>query len=102
MYKMQTWLLALLGCFYANMLFAQINVNVEIRGVSSALEENIRLYLSIEQQKSQTLMSEDRPAQHHSQKQAEGNACQPDHQRGAGSIHQTRPKIASLHIGAHE
>lgn len=60
MCKMYTWLLALLGCFYAGTLFAQIDVNVEIRGVSSVLEENVRLYLSIEQQKAQSLMSEDR------------------------------------------
>jgi len=58
--RMQRWLLALLGCFYASTLFAQINVSVEIRGISSELEANARLYLSIEQQKSQELMTVER------------------------------------------
>ncbi len=60
MCKTQQWLLALAACFYCNTLFAQININVDIRGINAELENNVRLYLSIEQQKDSTLLSEGR------------------------------------------
>ena len=60
MCKLYTRLLALLGFFYASTLFAQVNVNIDIRGISGDLEKNTRLYLSIEQQKADSLMSEGR------------------------------------------
>lgn len=57
MYKMQPLLLALLTCLHASMLFAQVNVTVEISGIDKPLEDNVRLFLSIEQQKSHALIS---------------------------------------------
>ena len=60
MYKAQRMLLALLTCLCSTTLFAQINVNVEINGIKGALENNVRLFLSIEQQKSHRLMSDTR------------------------------------------
>ena len=59
---MQTaaWLLLLLACFYSDVLFAQVNVGIEVRGVSAELETNVRLFLSIEQQKNHPLLSEGR------------------------------------------
>ncbi len=75
---MKRWFLALLGCFYANTLFAQVSVNVEIRGISSMLEDNVRLYLSIEQQKSQSQMNENRMRFLHKKAPKEiANALQP-------------------------
>lgn len=67
----QRWLLALLICFYSNTLFAQINVSVEIRGVNGVLADNVRLFLSIEQQKSHTLLSEGRLRHLHKKAQQE-------------------------------
>lgn len=60
MRTMQRWLLALLACVYSTPPAAQIDVDVEIRGVSSELEQNVRLFLSIEQQKQNSLMTEGR------------------------------------------
>ena len=57
---MQRTLLILLTCLYSTALFAQLNVNVEISGVDRPLEDNIRLHLSIEQQKDHLLMTEGR------------------------------------------
>lgn len=53
-------LLALLVCFYSATLFAQVNVTVKISGIDMLLEDNVRLFLSIEQQKEHPLMSEGR------------------------------------------
>ena len=60
MNKIQQWLLIIFSCLYANTIFAQINLNIEVHGVSSEIEANIRLYLSIEQQKEHALLSEGR------------------------------------------
>ena len=60
MYKAQRMLLALLTCLCSTTLFAQLNVNVEIKGIDKPLEDNVRLFLSIEQQKDHALISEGR------------------------------------------
>lgn len=60
MYITQRILLALTACFYSTTLFAQINVNVVISGIEKPMEDNVRLFLSIEQQKDHLLMSEGR------------------------------------------
>jgi len=60
MNKIQQWLLIILTFLYANTLFAQINLKIEINGVTNNIEKNIRLYLSIEQQKEHALLSEGR------------------------------------------
>lgn len=57
---MQRWLLIMFTCFYTNTLFAQINLSIEIQGVDSVLENNVRQFLSIEQQKNHALLSEGR------------------------------------------
>lgn len=51
-------ILAALG--FAPTLWAQMNVDIEISGIDARLEKNVRLYLSLEQQKSHPLMSEAR------------------------------------------
>lgn len=66
--KKHQWLLFLLICLYTNALFAQINLSVEIKGVDKAMETNVRLFLSIEQQKNHPLLSEGRV--HHLHKKA--------------------------------
>ena len=53
-------LLGLWLCFCSSALYAQVTVEVIISGVEAKLEENIRLFLSIEQQKEHPLMSEGR------------------------------------------
>lgn len=60
MYTMQRLLLALLAIFFTTTLSAQIKVDVVINGVDNTVEDNIRLFLSIEQQKAHVLMSEGR------------------------------------------
>jgi len=60
MCKTQRLLLVLIAIFYSKTLFAQINVTVEITGLGKPLEENVRLMLSIEQQKEHLLMTEGR------------------------------------------
>ena len=60
MHKTQRILLALLVCLYSTTLFAQVSVNVEVRGIDKRLEDNVRLFLSIEQQKDHALVSEGR------------------------------------------
>jgi len=60
MYKTQRMLLALLAAFFSTALFAQINVTIEITGLEKPLADNVRLMLSIEQQKDHLLMSEGR------------------------------------------
>ena len=78
MCKTQQWLLTLAACFYCNTLFAQINLNVEVKGVDAELENNVRLYLSIEQQKDSALLSEGRLRRlHNKAKQEIANALQP-------------------------
>jgi len=60
MYKTQQLLLALLACLYSTALIAQLDVNVMISGIDKPLEDNVRLFLSIEQQRDNTLVSEGR------------------------------------------
>ncbi len=50
----------LLLFFCSTSVFSQIKVEVEIKGLNEQLEENVRLYLSVEQQKDHALMSEGR------------------------------------------
>lgn len=57
---MQRMLLTLLVCFCCSTSYAQIRVNVEISGIEVQLEENVRLFLSVQQQKDHALMSEGR------------------------------------------
>ncbi len=56
----QRVLLALLAFSISTSLFAQVTVKVEIKGLEKALEDNVRLLLSIEHQKDHKLMSEPR------------------------------------------
>jgi translocation and assembly module TamA len=49
--------MTLLACLYASAALARVNVNVQILGVSAEVETNIRLFLSIEQQKDSSLLS---------------------------------------------
>ncbi len=55
--KTLRWLMTLLACLYASAALARVNVNVQILGVSAEVETNIRLFLSIEQQKDSPLLS---------------------------------------------
>lgn len=50
----------LLLFFFSTSVFSQIKVDVEIKGLNKQLEDNVRLYLSAEQQKDHALMSEGR------------------------------------------
>lgn len=75
---MQRLLLSLLTCFYTTVSFAQISINVEIKGVSAKLADNVRLFLSIEQQKGNALLSEARLRRLHKKAPLEINkALQP-------------------------
>ncbi len=60
MYTVQRMLLALLVWLCSATLYAQTNVNVVINGLDKPLEDNARLFLSIEQQKDHALISEGR------------------------------------------
>lgn len=57
---MQQALLSLLLIFFSAPLLARLNVTIEIDGIDSAMEDNVRLYLSIEQQKNHPSMTEGR------------------------------------------
>jgi len=54
------WLLLLLSLLYTSTILAQDYIYVEIHGVSSEFEQNIRLFLSIEQQREKSGMNEAR------------------------------------------
>ncbi|MDH5572572.1 MAG: outer membrane protein assembly factor, partial [Gammaproteobacteria bacterium] len=71
MSKMQQMLLALLACLCFTTVIAQVNINVEIRGLEQRLKDNVRLFLSIEQQKTHALMSEGRLHRLHKKAQLE-------------------------------
>jgi translocation and assembly module TamA len=58
MFKSRHPLVTLVLCFFSSTLCAQSAVNVEINGIGKILEENVRLYLSIEQQKNHPLIKE--------------------------------------------
>ena len=75
---MQRLLLILLLCSSSTILHAQITVDVVINGLDQKLEDNVRLFLSIEQQKSHALMSEGRLLRLHKKASQEINrALQP-------------------------
>lgn len=65
------WLLFIFINLYSNSIFAQINLDIEINGVDTVLEENIRQFLSIEQQKNHALLSEGRLAYLHNKAASE-------------------------------
>ena len=71
MSKQIFWLLLIFSNFYSITLFAQINLNIEIHGVDSVLEKNIRQFLSIEQQKDNALLNEGRLSYLHKKAAAE-------------------------------
>ena len=78
MLNMQRILLVLLACLYSATLFAQVNVTVKISGIDATLENNVRLFLSIEQQKEHPLISEGRLQRLHKKAPQEiANALQP-------------------------
>ncbi|MCW9023644.1 MAG: autotransporter assembly complex protein TamA [Gammaproteobacteria bacterium] len=60
MCKAPQWLLVLVAFFISDALFAQANITIDIRGVNSQLEANVRQFLSIEQHKNHPLLSEGR------------------------------------------
>ena len=51
LYTVQHTLLALILIFFTTTALAQTNVNIEIKEIEKKLEDNVRLFLSIEQQK---------------------------------------------------
>ena len=53
-------LLILASIIYSTALWAQTDVEIEISGIDEKLEKNVRLFLSLEQQKDHPLMSEGR------------------------------------------
>ncbi|MDR9435559.1 MAG: autotransporter assembly complex family protein [Thiohalophilus sp.] len=78
MCKTWQWLLALVACFYCNTLFAQVSLGLDIRGVDAELEKNVRLYLSLEQQKESPLLTEGRIKRLHTKAPQEiANALKP-------------------------
>jgi len=78
MHKLQLTLLAILVCIYTTPLYAKSSVNITIRGVNEQLETNVRLFLSIEQQKDHALLSSARILRLHKKAPAEiTNALQP-------------------------
>jgi len=60
MYVTRQMLLALLTCLCSTTLLAQTSVSISISGIDQSLQDNVRLFLSIEQQKGNALMSEGR------------------------------------------
>jgi translocation and assembly module TamA len=71
-------LLAILAALISGKLWAQPIVNVEIEGIDAAMETNVRLFLSIEQQRNHALMSEGRINRLHQKANQEiANALQP-------------------------
>ena len=60
MYKMQRMLLAFSAFLFSTALFAQASVTISIDGIDKLMEDNVRLFLSIEQQKNHPLLDEGR------------------------------------------
>ena len=60
MNALQRGLLIILTFLCAQPAYALLNINVEIRGISGDPHENVRLFLSIEQQKKHDLINEGR------------------------------------------
>ena len=78
MTTLQRLLLILITGFFTTTLYAQTDINVAITGIESQLEENVRLFLSLEQQKEHALMSEGRIRRLHKKAPMEiANALQP-------------------------
>jgi translocation and assembly module TamA len=78
MFKSRHPLVTLVLCFFSSTLCAQSAVNVEINGIGKILEENVRLYLSIEQQKNHPLISDGRLRRLHKKADKEiSSALQP-------------------------
>jgi translocation and assembly module TamA len=78
MYNSQRLLLTLLACLYSTTPFAQANVDVKISGINKLLEDNVRSFLSIEQQKDHALVNEGRLHRLHKKASQEiSNALQP-------------------------
>ena len=74
----QRMLMVLLSCLFSATLFAQTQVNVVIMGIDPPLEDNVRLFLSIEQQKEHALLTEGRLRRLHTKALQEiANALQP-------------------------
>jgi translocation and assembly module TamA len=68
-------LLLLLGAFTSGKSWAQPAVNVDIEGINSELETNVRLFLSLEQQKEHPLMSDSRIRRLHQNAKSEIEAA---------------------------
>ncbi len=60
MYIILRLLMVVLSCLHFSPSHAQINVKVDINGVSGDIASNVRLFLSVEQQKNHALLSEAR------------------------------------------
>jgi len=74
----QRMVMVLLSCLFSATLFAQTQVNVVISGIDQPLEDNVRLFLSIEQQKEHALLTEGRLRGLHTKAVQEiANALQP-------------------------
>ena len=63
--------LLLLGAFFSTQSWAQPLVKVDIQGIGTELETNVRLFLSIEQQREHPLMSDGRIRRLHQNANAE-------------------------------
>ena len=71
-------LLVILAFLCVQPAYALLNIDVEIRGISGDLQENVRLFLSIEQQKTHALVNEGRLRRLHKKALTEiANALQP-------------------------
>lgn len=78
MFDTRSILITLAFCFFSSTLSAQTAVNVEVSGIDKILEENVRLYLSIEQQKNHPLISDGRLRRLHKKADQEiSSALQP-------------------------
>ena len=78
MRTMQQALLVLLAFFCSTTLLAQTNINTVINGIDKSMEDNVRLFLGIEQQKGHPLLSEARLRRLHKKaKQEITSALQP-------------------------
>ncbi len=60
MYNVRRLLPALAALLFTTTVHAKVSVDVQITGIDSTLQTNVRLFLSIEQQKDDDLMSEGR------------------------------------------
>jgi len=78
MYKIQQLLLLLIICLCSTTLSAQAGVTIEISGIDAPLKDNVRLFLSMEQQKDHALLSEGRLLRLHEKTPGEiASALQP-------------------------